>query len=226
MLDIKNKISGIFDKNKKNKEKSEELELPLNLKVGSILTLDQTIFTLCEGESYVEYPGKDLIVSHITKTTVASFHTYKFYIQSSTENEYYLEISTQTNDIKVQSIGLYQVLEQIFPETESEWNEWLGENGHIGQYEFESPGEITYYRVIGTSESRIEPIEAVESVILPKEDLEVSHLYMSYHRSLLDDASLKQKELLFVTAKEENSDSACIEISAGLELNLSDIEVF
>lgn len=227
MLDIKNKISGIFSKKQQTPSSENQEVFPLGIRIGSVVSIDATLFTLCQEDSYVEYPGKDFKVNHFGKYTLGGICFYRFYLETSKESNYLLEVAETESTKKIESITLYQLIDQVFPESEEEWDDWLGDEGHLGGYNFESPDEVQYRRVYGSTSNKIDPVEVIETVNTEKNTTTVNHLFMTYQRNMDLGQNLGFNELLWVSASEEDGgDSAYIDIWAGLELKSSDLDIY
>jgi hypothetical protein len=112
---------------------------------------------------------------------------------------------------------LYQPVDEIYPETEDDWATWLNaETGLIGFRDFSTPDGTQYERAWSAGKrDYVAPYEFGEIILL---DPYVSRLIREQHAAMLYRRTLSSgiDEYLLVD-KEEESGSACIGISLGVE---------
>ncbi len=198
-----------------------DLDLPLNIRIGSGINFEETNFLLVGEESYVGFPGAGNTVVAIGKGTMLGMEFIRVYLDNQGE-ESVLQLIVDEDEPK--QAMLFRVVDEVFPE---EWDEWLGDEGHIGAVHFYTPDEIELRRCWSDQDAPVDPECFTETIYTDKfgeDSIVVEHQAMMYSRSIAlgDDTTIDEE--LFVSA-EESDDGAQVRIAAGLPLELHEIEV-
>lgn len=210
------------------KEKERiDTDVPLNIRIGCGVNFDETNFVLAGDNSYVDSPGKSNTVVAISKSDILGFKVFRAYLTCD-EEESVLQMIIDPETGDVAEATLYRTLDEIFPSNEDEWEEWIGEEGHIGSQAFFTPDDIGFDRLWNEGgPDHVEPETFTETIYADKygeNTIVVEHQAMLYARSVDIGEGEDLIEELIVSA-EENEECAQVRIAAGLAMDVSEIEV-
>ena len=160
---LKNKVEELTKQDKPR----IDLGLPLNLKIGTFLSINETDFVLND-ELLTKSPGTEHVVVAIGKFKIdEGIDVYRFYLQGVTnKEESILQISI--NKTEPVEFTLYRLFDEIEPTTADEWATWLNEPaGLIGFKDFIVENK-TFNREREAGKLWVDPFEFTENVITDK----------------------------------------------------------
>jgi hypothetical protein len=145
-----------LDKREADKKERVDIKLPLDIRIGSKITLDETPFLLADGLQ-IESPGAINFVEAFGEFTIEGVEVYRFYLKSEDDQESCLQITWDPKVKEIADCRLLRLLAELFPNpdpsdpndrdpNEYYWSEWIGSKGYIRDDNFEA-NEIPYYRV-------------------------------------------------------------------------------
>lgn len=228
-------LKKIFQKKKDSLFKKEvprnDVDLPLGLRHGALVRIDPSLAILTRDQSQVKLPSEELYVQGHSKMDIAGVDGFRFYLQQKDKPA---SETDKTSIIQYFSSGstsdliYFQLLDEIYPSDDEEWEEWLGDDGHIGSQFFtitEDDGqEFEYTRCWDDSDRWVRPEIVVEDLYpAPYNDDKViiEHQMMLYNRPLPEDLT----EYLLLSAS-QTEDEASVSLLHGIKIpNTTDLRI-
>lgn len=172
------------------------MDVPFNIKIGSLIEFDPTIFITND----MEIPDG----CSVTAIGQMSEEGFKFYIKSLDGREFVIFYQNE-------QAMLCGVLDTIQPTNEEEIGEWLDpESGHIGQTSFEID-DVAYLRmVLPENAEKIDPIEQAETLFDKGGKKVYDNYSMFYHHT--------EEDKMLVLEAIEGDESFTINLFWGIEL--------
>ena len=194
-----------------------DLDWPLNIRLGSTVRIDPSLFILAGDDLKLAAPPGDCVVAAAGTFILGQMKHYRFYLKDTAEDEWFLQLTLDSLGAASGTM-LYQTLDEVFPETDEDWDLWLNEEtGLIGFKDFQTPDGIAYQRVWKQGGPDYTAPWSYDETItddpFAAPVLETNHCAMLYGRTLGQDVV----ENLMVD-KIEDDEGACIQISAGIEI--------
>ncbi|MEO5356731.1 MAG: YjfK family protein [Nitrospirae bacterium YQR-1] len=224
------KLTGVFRK----KPERIDINLPLGIKINSMIRLDETKFITNADVLKVQSPGGGIhTVVAGEKFMIGSLKVYRFYIEENeSRNQSVLQIPVANDEIE--GIVLYQIIEEVYPQSDEQWDFWLNEGtGCIGYKDFkiqeEDGKETLYYRLWGGDERYTKPI-FFRSVISTDSygitGMKTESHGMVYGREI----SETLQEYLFIVHEklldnDRELEEAKVVLMAGIDIDLAEIDV-
>lgn len=195
-------------------------QLPGTLRVGAILTIEP-------GET-LRYDGLDLALplptGEMVAEAVSCFELFNMtisraYVKTGERQAMFQFHQDKTGALT--DVNCFQVLQEIFPAGENDWDAWLGEGGLVGGADLTSPSGKVYARDWGDG-AYAAPVEVAEKVFTAADQppLDVSHKMMLYSREIGE-----AQEFLLVSADEEPG-QALVRILAGVVMSPQALKVY
>lgn len=213
------KALNIFKKTPERVDK----DVPLRLRIGSGVSINATTFLLAGEDLYVENPGKDNVVTAIGMIDFNDHKIYRAYLENQKGDESCLQVVYDPKEDSIEQVSIFSTVEEMYPQDDDEWKEWLGEEGHIGITPFFTPDDVEFDRVWSEGPEKVSP-ESFEEVIYTdpygEEGVKINHQTMLYAREVENDFV----EELLVSAEEEE-DGAHVRIACGLVISYEAVEV-
>jgi len=211
-----------YKKVKKNKKEGVQPDYPFNLRVDGIIKLDETPF-LFNSDLNFDFPGGSTTILAIGKFKFYNDSFYRAYLKSSEGKEPFLQFNIDGSDVI-----LFDTITEIYPQSESEWNEWLepGE-GYIGQQTIEVEGKSTriYNRVFGGDNYWTEPIQYNEHIEVSKKQSNVEN-YEAPAQMMLYEYKLESGESEYIMVNfEEDENDMDIRLYIGINIKLGSLEI-
>lgn len=206
--------------------------LPLGFRIGALVTLDQSDFTLFRDQLMFSSPGVEHTVVGWSKFDLHGYTHHRFYLKGKENNEESI-IEVVMDKGQVAEVRLFRDFDQIFPSSHADWEDWLGENGFIGDGYFQIIDEdnetgdelVTEYKN-QWSEGRSTPATFLEEVHLDKYgETSVSQrsTLCLYGRDLIEGDD-NAKEYLYIS-EEENSGEAYVRMLMGKPIGEADLKI-
>jgi len=215
-------------------EERIDRNLPLGFRLGGLVSIDQSLFILNRDKLSFKSPGKEHYVQGFSKFSIMDFDYHRFYLESKEDKvagpkekldpgEKELSIVQVVTDKSgtVEEIKLLRNFDQVMPENDEQWDEWLGDGGMIRDQVFvveeDDGSDVEFKRVWGEGQNA-EPISFTETIHtdpLGKDPLTLENSAMLFGRMVNEEEELV--EYLMVSA-EENSDEASVRMLVGLDI--------
>ena len=228
------KTKDIADSFGKPEMERVDRNLPLGIKIHCMIRLDETRFILAGDKLKVESPGGGThTVTAAEKLMIGDSRIYRVYLESNeNKNHSILQIPMDNNEIS--SITLYRIIDEIYPASDEEWDQWLNsENGLIGYRDFQisnDDGSVTeYVRLWGGQEDYAEPYSFESTIALDPygtTGVRTESTGMIYGRDADNDLReyLLTEQQSVLDDKGEISESKIV-LMAGIDLSQPEIEV-
>jgi hypothetical protein len=205
----------------KKKQKPSYIPSPLNLRLGCVVEFDNESFRAIEDSVQILIPESALIVEAYGSVDLGDGVTaHRFY---DAEGQM-LEVVTQVGE-RFEEVRFFVPFDSVHPESEEEWDFWIGDDGLIGYPTFLTKEGIEYLRLwFQNSEDRVEPVDLEENIVIRALDdasICVDHQCMSYGRYI---ANTDKVEYLSVSF-ENTGNEASIELMLGMDISKTDIRV-
>lgn len=189
---------------------------PLGFRIGAAITLDSLEFRVLADKLTMKFPGETQIINAYGQIDMGGgTMVHRFY----TTDDCMFQITTENGDDNIKEVKLFVPHDEVFPATEEEWDFWIGQDGLLGDTEFELQDETNFFRAwFEDSDFNVDPVEFDETVVTDKETGEsflIEHKAMLYAR-WIDDAE-ETAEWLLISA-EDTGDGASVELMLGVDI--------
>jgi len=191
----------------------------LHVRTNSLITLDVTPFLIHDEYLVMENPGSGHQVTHIGEHVLHGMNVFKFYIKSDIGNDNSC-IQVTECDGEADAI-LFRQIDEIYPQSISDWNDWTGTDQVDGLLQWEvftlknDNDEVVYSRAwesdLVNCVEKIVPDDATES------PYSFASKMMLYQRDISEKGSEPFTEYLMVSIEEE--ERVCIYV--GIDLPMS-----
>ncbi|MBF0587500.1 MAG: DUF2491 family protein [Magnetococcales bacterium] len=222
---LKSRAEHLADKVKdqfKSDRPRMDLNLPLGLTIGGLVSFDETPFILSEGKISVTSPGTNVIVEAYGAFEQHGHKGHRFYLG---QNGHMLQFLTDlSGEIIQDEIKLFQSFDQLEPPTPEEWDFWLAdEDGSIGLNQFQTIDGVLYDRLWLPGAYRVAPERLVETVY---SDPRGEHSVLEKHQSMLyaRQCDEEEREYMLISAV-RSGPGAWVEINVGRDVDISFITV-
>ncbi len=205
----------------KNERPRIDLELPLGLTIGGLVTFEETPFILSDETLSVTSPGSNVIVESYGAFEQHGHIGHRFYIGNQ---GHMLQIMTDIHGELLQDeVKLYQRFDDLEPASAEEWDFWLAdEDGSIGLNQFQTMDGVLYERAWMPGAYRVSPERFVETL---HSNPRGENLIMENHQAMLySRRSGEEQEYMLISAVRSGAD-AWVEINIGRDLDISYISV-
>jgi len=209
-----------WDKLKGDGKDPDYPKLPLDLRLGAIINVDPTQALLFgDAGLTLPLPGEDLVADAVSASAVFGLTIARAYARSG-EATYMVQFNCG-RDLAVNDATLFYLAEETYPQSEGDWNTWLGERGLIGGPDLNAPNGKTYRRDWGDGD-QAEPVVLTEKIYVdPKASPRaVEHKMMLYSREAGD---FREYCLLSADAA---PDSALVRAWIGVDIPLPSLKVY
>ena len=120
-------------------------DLPDTLRIGAIVSIEPGEALRYEGlDLALPLPQGEMVVEAVSGMELFGLTIVRAYVKTG-ERQALFQFQQQ-KDGTVIDVNCLQVLQEIYPGTESDWAQWLGEGGLIGGADLTSPQGATYTR--------------------------------------------------------------------------------
>jgi hypothetical protein len=221
ILNSKTELAEEFLSKFKKKQKTSYIPSPLNLRIGCVVEFDNSAFLAIEDSMQVVMPESAMVIEAYGSIDFGGgVIAHRFYDADGQ----LLEIITQVGE-NIEEVRFFVPFDSIYPESEEEWDFWIGDDGLIGYPTFMTKEGTEYLRLwFQNSEDRVEPVDLEENIITPvfnDTSVCVDYHCMSYGRYI---ANTDRVEYLFVSF-ENTGNEASIELMLGVDISKTDIQV-
>jgi len=196
-------------------------KLPGTLRPGAIVGIQPGEILRYDGlDLTVVLPKEELVMEAVSSMDIFGMRIARAYAKVGD-----VQVLFQFNQDKngnVEDINCFQILQEIFPATQGDWETWLGDTGLIGGADLNAPNGKAYTRDWGDG-AHAEPVEAEEKIFLDptQPPITVKHRMMLYSRPLGGD----DREFMLLSADEENG-QALVRALAGVVMNPVALNVY
>jgi len=205
---------------KENKTYPGFPKLPEPLRIGAILAIEPGEALRYEGLGLtLPVPSGEIVVEAVSGMELFGLTVSRAYVKAG-ERQALFQFNQQ-KDGTLLDVNCFQVFQEIYPGTESDWETWLGEGGLIGGQDLNAPGGGTYTRDWGDG-AYCEPVEAEERIFTTQDSppIVVNHKMMLYSRELGD-----AQEYMLVSADEEPG-QALVRCLAGVVMTPQALKIY
>jgi hypothetical protein len=197
---------------------------PMGLRLGCTVRIDPSLFILAGDAINVAQPSGDCAVSAAGSYAYGGATFHRIFVKDLAGQEFCLQLGVEA-DGRVAEAILYQMLDEVFPESSDDWDNWLNdENGLIGYRDFSTPDGTGYQRMWDPNGAdHIEPREYEERLTddpYVEQVMNLAHAAMLYARRV-DDTTVEYA----LVDKIEDDDGASVQISAGIEVPVVSLSV-
>jgi hypothetical protein len=209
-----------WDKLKGDGKDPDYPKLPLDLRLGAIVSVDPAQAVLFQGADLtLPLPGADLVADAVSSSDIFGLKIVRAYARLG-EATYMVQFNCD-KDINVNDATLFYLSEEIYPQSEGDWETWLGERGLIGGPDLNAPGGKTYGRDWGDGD-HTEPVALTEKIYVdPKSPPRVvEHKMMLYSREAGD-----CREYCLVSS-DAAPDGALVRAWIGVDIPLPSLKVY
>ncbi|WP_243357812.1 DUF2491 family protein [Fundidesulfovibrio terrae] len=196
-------------------------KLPGTLRIGAILAVEPGEALRYEGLNLtLPLPPGEMVVEAVSGMELFGLTVSRAYVK--TDERQFLFQFQQQKDGTLLDVNCFQVYQEIYPASESDWETWLGEGGLIGGKDLNAPNGATYSRDWGDG-AYSEPVEAEERIFTAPDaaPIVVNHKMMLYSRELGGDA----QEYMLVSADEEPG-QALVRCLAGVVMTPQALKIY
>lgn len=219
----KQQVKGFF-----NREKPPQLldeGLPFNIFVGSTIAVSEIPFVLGGDRLALKQPEGENIVHAFSKTPIGSSIIYRFYVGMGSDAEHMIQIITDEKGT-VDECRLFRTHAEVFPESQEEWDFWIGEQeGYIGLNQFQDQDGTLFERLwSGSDQVRVEPVRFTEIINLDRygqDHISVDHEAMLYGRVAREEQNLTLNEYMLLSFESHDEQDYKIHIMSGIDLEKS-----
>lgn len=195
-------------------------KLPGTLRPGAIVGIQPGEILRYDGlDLSAPLPTEELVIEAVSSMDIFGMHIARAY--TKVKDTQVLFQFNQDKNGEVLDINCFQIFQEIFPATESDWETWLGDAGLIGGADLNAPNGKAYTRDWGDG-PHAEPVEAEEKIFVDPSQppITVKHQMMLYARPLGDD-----REFVLISADEENG-QALVRALVGVVMNPAALNVY
>ncbi|CAM2058458.1 DUF2491 family protein [Desulfovibrionales bacterium] len=166
---------------------SQHLEyptLPLNLRPGAILTLNNIVPLLYKNLD-LDWPEGELMTESVSVQPLFDLMVARAY--AIQDKRYYLLQVHCTPGLTVKDATMFQLAATIYPGTPEEWGTWLSDIGLIGAPDITTPNGRTYVRDWGDG-PQVSPVAFTEHQFtdIQQQPRREEHKIMLYSRKVED----------------------------------------
>ena len=229
-------------RNRKDKRKRVDQDLPLNVRWGSRVEISEAPFLLREGSGFVAYPGAESLIGAFSRVSMGGLPTVRFYMKDreNPQSESMLLVATSSNGggsqheiylfREKEEIPLYYTRMDEAPNEDAVENSvdfWIGsEEGIIGMPYFHSPDEVTYERLWEPeNEARIDGASFNEDIKMDaygEQTLQVEHLGTALYARAFEGLGGEQDEYMLPTVEHDETGFR-VRIWIGMPLSEADL---
>jgi hypothetical protein len=217
-----------WDKLKGDGKDPDYPKLPLDLRLGAIISVDPAQALLFGGADLtVPLPGDDLVTDAVSASAVFGLTIVRAYARLG-ETTYMIQFNCNT-DLAVNDVTLFYLTQEIYPQSEGDWDTWLGGHGLIGGPDLNAPNGKTYQRDWGDGD-QADPVALTEKIYVdPKASPRVvEHKMMLYSRETGDfrEYCLLSSDAAPDSAQGSALNSALIRAWIGVDIPLPSLKVY
>lgn len=195
-------------------------DLPDTLRIGAIVSIEPGEALRYEGlDLALPLPQGEMVVEAVSGMELFGLTIVRAYVKTG-ERQALFQFQQQ-KDGTVIDVNCLQVLQEIYPGTESDWAQWLGEGGLIGGADLTSPQGATYTRDWGDGNYST-PFDAQEKIFTAPDaaPIVVNHKMMLYSREIAD-----TQEFMLLSADEEPG-QALVRCLTGVVMTPQALKIF
>lgn len=195
-------------------------KLPEPLRIGAIVSIEPGEALRYVGlELTLPVPTGEMVVEAVSSMELFGLNVCRAYVKTG-ERQALFQFHQQ-KDGTVLDVNCLQVFQEIYPGSEADWEQWLGEGGLIGGPDLTSPDGTTYTRDWGDGNYSA-PFDVEEKIFTAADaaPIVVRHKMMLYSRELPD-----AQEYMLVSADEEPG-QALVRCLTGVVMTPQALKIF
>jgi hypothetical protein len=203
---------------------SEELDTPLNLRIGAAVDIDTLPLRMHEADLHIGLPEETiLIVAQGFIDLGDGSYVHRYYAGNDTM----IQVMTVngTEDQHVEEITLFMPHQSYYPDGEGEWAQWTAKGGKLGAKSYRMDDGTEYKRIwFDTTDGYAEPTHFREYIYEDPESEECRENFqkaMLYGRNLQDG---KKNEYLLLTVESYDGEQT-VELFIGVDIDLSQLTI-
>jgi hypothetical protein len=188
--------------------------------VGAIISIEPGEVLRYEGLGLtLPLPSGEIVVEAVSGAELFGLTVSRAYVKTG-ERQAMFQFQQQ-KDGSLLDVNCFQVYQEIYPGSESDWETWLGEGGLIGGKDLNAPNGAAYLRDWGDG-GYAEPVEYREQIFTAPDraPIVVNHKMMLYSREIGD-----AQEYMLVSADEEPG-QALVRCLAGVVMNSQAVKIY
>lgn len=211
-------------KSKFGKADEEELDTPLNLRIGAAVDIDTLPLRMHADNLQIKLPDETvLIVAQGFVDLGDDSYVHRFY--AGDDSMIQVMTTNGTEDQHVQEITLYMPFKSYYPNSVGEWAQWTERGGRLGAVHFQLDDGTQYERIwFDTTEGHADPVEFTEYIYDDPDSDECSENFqqtMLFGRNL--EADKKNEYLLLIVDSYGNEKT--VEVMIGVDIALSQLNI-
>lgn len=237
------KVDELKDRFRNRAENKDriDLDLPMDLRMGSRIQISEAPFILTGEETPLQYPGDESLIGGFSDSSMAGLKTYRLYLKDRDDEsqESMLMVLMADDSTTVDELYLFREYTEVplyyvdLSEVPSDGDEvnavdfWISESeGIIGMPLFHTPEELTYERLWESDrDARIPALNFVETVNLDpygESVMEIEHLGTMLYARTFEGIGVECDEYLLPTV-EKDEDGFRVRIWVGMQLSQTDL---
>jgi len=194
--------------------------LPEPLRVGAILAVEAGEVLRYEGLGLtLPVPSGEMVVEAVSGMELFGLTVSRAYVKTGQRQALFQ--FHQDKQGALLDVNCFQVYQEIYPSSESDWEAWLGEGGLIGGQDLNSPSGAVYSRDWGDG-AYAPPVEVQERIFTAPDQapITVTHKMMLYSREIGED-----QEYMLVSADDEPG-QALVRCLAGVVMTPKSLTIY
>lgn len=202
----------------------EELDTPLNLRIGAAVDIDTLPFRMHEEDLHIKLPEETmLIVAQGFIDLGDGSYAHRYYAGNDTM----IQVMTVngTEDQHVEEITLYVPYKSLYPDSAGEWAQWTEKGGKLGAASYRMDDGTEYKRIwFDTTDGYAEPVQFRECVY---EDPDSDEYRENFQKSMLYGRNLtdgKRNEYLLLSVESYGAEET-VELFIGVDLEFSLLKI-
>ena len=195
-------------------------KLPGTLRPGAIVGIQPGEILRYDGlDLSVPLPKEELVIEAVSSMEIFDMHIARAYTKVG-DVQVLFQFNQDKNGV-VLDVNCFQIFQEIYPASVTDWETWLGDNGLIGDSDLNAPNGKSYTRDWGDG-AHADPVEATEKIFLDatQAPILVKHQMMLYSRPLEG-----EREFVLLSADEENG-QALVRALAGVVMTPAALNVY
>ena len=211
-------------KSKFGKVDEEDLDTPLNLRIGAAVDIDTLPLRMHAENLRIKLPDETiLIVAQGFVDLGDDSYVHRFY--AGDDSMIQVMTVNGTEDQHVQEITLYMPFKSYYPNSAGEWAQWTERGGRLGAAHYQLDDGTQYERIwFDTTEGHADPVEFSEYIY---DDPDSDEYKENFQQTMLFGRNLeadKKNEYLLLTVDSYGNEKT-VEVMIGVDIELSQLNI-
>lgn len=211
-------------KSKFSKVDEEELDTPLNLRIGAAVDIDTLPLRMHAENLRIKLPDETiLIVAQGFVDLGDDSYVHRFY--AGDDSMIQVMTVNGAEDQHVEELTLYMPYKSYYPNSPSEWSQWTELGGRLGAKSYQLDDGTEYGRIwFDATQGHADPVEFTEYVY---DDPDSSDCRENFQQTMLFGRNLqadKKNEYLLLTIDAYGNEKT-VELMIGVDLELAQLNV-